>query len=129
MKTFTLENSQTIPHLRASFFIEGSSNVQNELIATSIRKKEPEHIDIFNRAIQADLSMPFARHVEGDYMMLSRFLGFKKSLEIINESYNYVRLDNYGSIKLEDFLNLTNKLLPTGFQDRDLLAQIFKTFA
>ena len=73
--------------------------------------------------------MSFARHVEGDYLMLNRFLDFKKSLEIINESYNYVRLDNYGKINLEDFLQLTTKLMPRGFHDENLLTQIFRTFA
>jgi len=74
MKYCSPENCQTIPHLRASFFIEASSEVENELFASSIRKREPELDDIFNKVSQADMSIMVVRHKEGEYKMLARFL-------------------------------------------------------
>jgi len=103
MKYCSPENSQTILHLRVSFLIEASSEVENELFANSICKREPELEDIFNKASRADLSIVFARHKEGEYKMLTRFLEKQKSLEIINDSYSCIRHDSYGSIKLEEF--------------------------
>lgn len=83
-----------------TFFVVAKSKDKNELIEDSIRKREPEIYDIFNKENRAQLIKMFEKHKEGDTKMLSRFLGERKTSDIINESYNCSKYDNYGAINL-----------------------------
>jgi len=107
-----LENTQNylfcFTQLKTSFFLEyrQTNNAATELfkIVSSVRKKTPDLIDIFNRLQMEDLSSNFAEAVKQDYHMLDRFLASEQSLDIINESYNYVSIEEYGSLQYQEFL-------------------------
>jgi hypothetical protein len=50
-------------------------------------------------------------------------------LEIINDEYNHVDIQDFGTLTLNQFLDIATRLMPTGFGDRQKLASIFKVFS
>ena len=59
---------------------------------------------------------------------MSRFLDSDQCLAIINESYNYVSIEEYGNLQFNEFLRLSQNLLPVGFRDAKKLSQIYHAF-
>lgn len=57
--------------------------------------------------------------------MLERFLNHDLCLEIVNESYNYVMINNHCNITLTDFKRIANQLLPNEFRDEIILTSIY----
>lgn len=56
------------------------------------------------------------------------FLNEQKVLDVINDSYNYVSISNYGYVTFEDFQNFADQLLPPSMREKSKLLEIFNTF-
>lgn len=97
----------------------------------------PDRIDIFNRKkIQEEenkemlsLDDKFQRIVEKDFADLRSALSNDDIVyHIINEQYNFVDMPNFGSITIDDFINLASQILPREYWKSDKEASLRKVY-